>query len=35
MNEQFKKVFHWGEVRSEEEATKALEVTMDYLSSIK
>lgn len=35
MNKQFKKVFHWGEMRSEEEATKALEVTMDYLSSIK
>ena len=35
MNKQFKKTFHWGEMRSEEEAAKALEVTMDYLSNIK
>ena len=35
MNEQFNKSFHWGEMKNEAEAMKALKVTMDFLSNIK
>ena len=35
MNKQLNKSFHWGEMKNEAEAMKALKVTMDFLSNIK
>lgn len=34
MSDNFNKNFHWGEVKSDSEADKALKLTMDYLGGV-
>lgn len=35
MGKKFKRTFHWGEIKNEEEADRALTMTLEYLKEIK